>query len=52
MTAKGIIIAGTSSGSGKTTVTLGIMAALLDMGLKVQPLNAALILLIPLCINW
>ena len=34
---KAIIIAGTHSGSGKTTVTLGIMAALARMGRKVQP---------------
>ncbi len=34
---KAIIIAGTQSGSGKTTVTLGIMAALARMGRKVQP---------------
>jgi cobyrinic acid a,c-diamide synthase len=34
---KAIIVAGTSSGSGKTTVTLGIMAALARMGKKVQP---------------
>ena len=34
---KAIIIAGTQSGAGKTTVTLGIMAALVRMGKKVQP---------------
>ncbi|MCX8030155.1 MAG: cobyrinate a,c-diamide synthase [Thermodesulfovibrionales bacterium] len=34
---RGVIIAGTHSGCGKTTVTLGIMAALKAMGLKVQP---------------
>ncbi len=34
---RAIIIAGTQSGSGKTTVTLGIMAALARMGYKVQP---------------
>ena len=34
---KAIIIAGTSSGSGKTTVTLGVMAALAQMGKMVQP---------------
>ena len=33
----GIVIAGTHSGSGKTTVTLGIMAALARRGLAVQP---------------
>ncbi len=34
---QGIIIAGTNSGCGKTTVTLGIMAALRKKGLTVQP---------------
>ncbi len=34
---KAIIIAGTHSGSGKTTVTLGLMAALAKRGLRVQP---------------
>lgn len=34
---KAIIIAGTQSGSGKTTVTLGLMAALARRGLDVQP---------------
>lgn len=33
----GIVIAGTHSGSGKTTVTLGLMAALARRGLAVQP---------------
>ncbi len=37
MANKAIIIAGTQSGSGKTTVTLGLMAALAKRGLKVQP---------------
>ncbi len=32
-----VIIAGTSSGCGKTTVTLGIMAALCKRGVEVQP---------------
>ncbi len=32
-----IIIAGTNSGCGKTTVTTGILAALVKRGLKVQP---------------
>lgn len=32
-----IVIAGTNSGCGKTTVTAGIMAALVKKGLKVQP---------------
>lgn len=32
-----IVIAGTNSGCGKTTVTAGIMAALIHRGLKVQP---------------
>jgi len=35
-TMKGIIITGTHSGCGKTTVTLGILAALKKKGLKVQ----------------
>ncbi|MGQ9812833.1 MAG: cobyrinate a,c-diamide synthase [Dissulfurimicrobium sp.] len=34
---KAFLIAGTQSGSGKTTVTLGVMAALKEMGLIVQP---------------
>ena len=34
---KAIIIAGTQSGSGKTTVTLGLMAALARRALTVQP---------------
>ncbi len=34
---QGIIIAGTHSGCGKTTVTLGVMAALRKKGLIVQP---------------
>jgi len=33
----GIVVAGTHSGSGKTTVTLGLMAALARRGLAVQP---------------
>src|SRR5574341_236604 len=33
----GILIAGTHSGCGKTTMTLGIMAALRKKGLRVQP---------------
>ena len=37
MTSKAVIIAGTHSGSGKTTVTLGIMAALSRLGQTVQP---------------
>ena len=32
-----IVIAGTNSGCGKTTISMGIMAAFVDMGLKVQP---------------
>lgn len=32
-----ILIAGTGSGSGKTTITLGLLAALRNMGMKVQP---------------
>lgn len=37
---QGIIIAGTHSGCGKTTVTLGILAALRKKGLAVQPFKA------------
>jgi cobyrinic acid a,c-diamide synthase len=33
----GVLIAGTNSGSGKTTVSIGIMAALKNKGLCVQP---------------
>lgn len=36
----GIVIAGTHSGCGKTTITLGIMAALKKKGLTVQPFKA------------
>src|SRR5437667_12714576 len=36
-TLSGCVIAGTHSGVGKTTVSLGIMAALQRRGLKVQP---------------
>ena len=32
-----ILIAGTSSGSGKTTITLGLLVALRNLGLTVQP---------------
>jgi cobyrinic acid a,c-diamide synthase len=34
---KGLVIAGTHSGSGKTTVTLGLLAALKNRGLAVAP---------------
>src|SRR5512146_2185320 len=37
---RGIIIAGTHSGCGKTTVTLGLLAALRKKGLAVQPFKA------------
>ncbi|MFH1014298.1 MAG: cobyrinate a,c-diamide synthase, partial [Nitrospirota bacterium] len=37
---KGFVIAGTHSGCGKTTITLGLMAALKKKGLKVQPFKA------------
>ena len=37
MDVKGIMIAAPSSGTGKTTVSIGIMRALSDMGFKVQP---------------
>ncbi len=38
--AKGIMIAGTHSGCGKTTITLGILAALKKKGLKIQSFKA------------
>lgn len=38
--AKGFVIASVSSGSGKTTVTLGLMEALRKRGLVVQPFKA------------
>ena len=34
---KSLVIAGTHSGSGKTTVTIGIMSALKKRGLSIQP---------------
>jgi len=34
---RGLVIAGTHSGCGKTTITLGLLAALKKRGLKVQP---------------
>jgi cobyrinic acid a,c-diamide synthase len=37
MTTRAIVIAGTSSGAGKTTVATGLMGALVERGLKVQP---------------
>ena len=37
---QGIVIAGTHSGCGKTTVTLGILAALRKKGCQVQPFKA------------
>lgn len=37
MKTPGIVIAGTNSGCGKTTISMGIMAALMERGLKVQP---------------
>ncbi|KAF0144913.1 MAG: cobyrinic acid a c-diamide synthase [Nitrospirae bacterium] len=38
--AQGIVIAGTHSGGGKTTITLGLLAALKKKGLKVQSFKA------------
>lgn len=37
---RGVVIAGTHSGCGKTTVTLGVLSALKRMGLKVQSFKA------------
>lgn len=37
---KSIIIAGTNSGVGKTTITIGLIALLKNKGLKVQPFKA------------
>ena len=37
MTPRGVLIAAPSSGSGKTTVTLGLIGALRARGLSVQP---------------
>ncbi len=37
---RGVVIAGTHSGCGKTTITLGLMAALRGQGLRVQPFKA------------
>ena len=34
---KGFVIAGTGSGSGKTTISLAVMAYFQDLGLKVAP---------------
>ncbi len=38
--AKGVMLAGTHSGCGKTTITLGILAALKKKGLKIQSFKA------------
>lgn len=40
MASKAIVIAGTASATGKTTVTLGLMAALKARGFRVQPFKA------------
>ena len=37
---RGVVIAGTHSGCGKTTVTLGMLAAFMKKGYKVQPFKA------------
>ncbi len=37
---RGVIIAGTHSGCGKTTAMLGVLAALRNKGLSVQPFKA------------
>ena len=36
---KALIVAGTASGVGKTTVTLALLAALRERGLPVQPFS-------------
>ena len=40
MKQKGIVVAGTHSGCGKTTVTAGLIRALRDKGLRVQPFKS------------
>ena len=37
---KGMIVAAPSSGSGKTTVTLGLLRALRNLGVEVAPAKA------------
>ncbi len=37
---RAIVVAGTNSGSGKTTISIGLMGALLRHGLKVQPFKS------------
>ena len=37
---KRLLIAGSSSGVGKTTITMGLIAALRQRGLQVQPFKA------------
>lgn len=39
-TAKGVVIAGATSGVGKTTISTGLIGALVKRGLKVQPFKA------------
>ena len=40
MTAPGLLISAPSSGTGKTTVMLGLLRALKERGLKVQPFKS------------
>ncbi|MDQ3700317.1 MAG: AAA family ATPase, partial [Chloroflexota bacterium] len=40
MTTVGLVVAGTQSGVGKTTITAGLIGALRARGLRVQPFKA------------
>lgn len=47
-----LLIGAATSGSGKTTFTMGLLRALHKRGLRVQPLNVVLIILIHNFIRW